>query len=368
MTARKPHSPLRRHAPDGRSRFLLACLAAFALAGCGGTHEPAASSGPEVRVTLAAIDSADVARPVAASGLLAGKEEVPLGFKVGGVVARVEVEAGDVVRAGEVLASLELVEVGSYFDKAKIGLDKAERDLVRARALAADSVVTREMLENAQSARDAAAADLAAARFNARHATVVAPAAGVVLRRLAEPGATVAPGQPIVHFASSARGQVVRVGVPDRDVVRLAPGDAAVATFDAWPGREFHGRVSLVGAAAEPGIGTYEVEVRLDEPVRLGGDAAASGLVADVVLTPARRQAVKFVPIGALLEGDSDRAHVWTLAPDGRPVRRDVRVAFLDGDRAAIASGLEGVAQVVTGGAAHLGATSRAVRADGEAK
>lgn len=340
-----------------------ALVGALALTGCGGEHDTPSATAAVVHVTTAAVDSASLARPVLGSGLLAGKEEVPLAFKIGGVVARVDAEDGQVVRAGARLATLELTEIGALVDKAKAGLDKAERDLARARALHADSVVTREMLENAQTARDAAAADFASARFNARYASVVAPSDGVVLRRLAEPGATVAPGTPIVLFASSARGQVVRVGVPDRDVVRLGVGDAAEARFDAWPGRVFSGRVTTVGAAATPGVGTYEVELRLDAPVRLhDGGAAASGLVADVTITPARRQAVKLVPIEALLEGDSDRAHVWTLGADGAPVRRDVRVAFLDGDRAAIASGLEGVTEVVTGGAAYLSEGSRVER------
>ncbi|MBI5169097.1 MAG: efflux RND transporter periplasmic adaptor subunit [Candidatus Eisenbacteria bacterium] len=342
---------------------MAAAAAVLALAGCAKEHDAPATVAPVVQVTTAPVDSAELSRPVLGSGLLAGQEEVPLAFKIGGVVARVDAEDGQVVRAGARLATLELTEIGALVDKAKVGLEKAERDLARARALHADSVVTREMLETAQSARDAAAADFASARFNARYASVVAPSDGVVLRRLAEPGATVAPGTPIVLFASASRGQVVRLGVPDRDVVRLRAGDAAEVRFDAWPGRVFAGRVTTVGAAATPGVGTYEIEIRLDDPVRLhDGGAAASGLVADVTITPARRQAVKLVPIEALLEGDSDRAHVWTLGADGAPARRDVRVAFLDGDRAAIASGLDGVTEVVTRGAAYLSEGSRVER------
>ncbi|MCC6651621.1 MAG: efflux RND transporter periplasmic adaptor subunit [Candidatus Eisenbacteria bacterium] len=339
-----------------------AALAALALAGCSGKQAGTrAHAAPAVKVTLAPVDSATLARPVLASGLLSGKEELPLSFKIGGVVARVDAEEGQVVRAGQRLALLEQAEIGALVDKARAAFDKSERDLARARALHADSVVTREMLENAQTGRDVAASDLRAAQFNARYASVVAPSDGVVLRRLAEPGATVAPGTPIVLFASSARGQVVRAGVPDRDVVRLGPGDPAVVRFGAWPDREWKGTVVTVGAAATPGVGTYDVEIRLDEPVRLAeGGAQASGLVADVTLRPVRAQAVRLVPIEALLEGDSDRAHVWLLDANGRPERRAVRVAYLDGDRAAISSGLEGVTSVVTGGAAYLTDGARA--------
>lgn len=345
-----------------RAAAVLAVVAAVALGGCSKERpEARPSAAPAVKVTLASVDSASLARPVLASGLLAGKEELPLSFKIGGVVARVDAEEGQVVRAGQRLALLEQAEIGALVDKARAAFDKAERDLSRARALHADSVVTREMLENAQTGRDVAASDLRAAQFNARYAAVIAPSDGVVLRRLAEPGVTVAPGTPIVLFASSSRGQVVRAGVPDRDVVRLGVGDRAVVRFGAWPDRRWTGSVVTVGAAATPGVGTYDVEIRLDQPVRLAeGGAPASGLVADVTLSPARAQAVRLVPIEALLEGDSDRAHVWVLAANGTPERRAVRVAYLDGDRVAISSGLEGVASVVTGGAAYLTEGARA--------
>ena len=58
-------------------------------------------------------------------------------------------------------------------------------------------------------------------------------------------------------------------GVKER--VKVAE-DMAEVRFDAWPGRTFAGRVTTVGAAATPGVGTYEIEIRLDAPVRLHDD------------------------------------------------------------------------------------------------
>jgi hypothetical protein len=58
---------------------------------------------------------------------------------------------------------------------------------------------------------------------------------------------------------------------------------------------------------------------------------------------------------------------VWSLGPDGAPRRHDVRVAFLAGDRVAVASGLDGVERVVTDGAPYLTPSSRTRAADGPA-
>jgi RND family efflux transporter MFP subunit len=331
--------------------------------GCARRHqaEGQAGSAPEVLVRTAAVLDTVMAQPVRATGTLTSKEEVPLSFKVGGVVARIEVEEGQSVPAGRRLAVLELPEIDAAVAKAQAGADKADRDLARARALYADSVITRELLENAETGREVASNDLAIARFNLRYATIVAPSAGIVLRRLAEPGQLVGPGTPVLYFGAASKGEVVRVGLTDRDVVRLGVDDPADVTFDAYPGRTWSGRVARLGAAAAPGAGTYEVEIRLDEPVtgETGAAGLASGLVGDVSIRPARAQQVRMVPVLSLLEGDGERAYVWSLDPAGAPRRHAVRVAFLEGDRAAIREGLEGIDRVVTDGAAYLTESSR---------
>ena len=315
-------------------------------------------------VRTVAVRDTELAVPVVASGLLTTDEEVPLAFKVGGVIERLSVQEGQAVRAGQTLATLEQPEISALVDKAQAGLDKAERDLKRARALFADSVISREMLDDAETARNVAAADVRAARFNQRYASIIAPASGIILRRMAEPGQMAAPGQAMLLFGRAGRGQQVRVGLADRDAARVAPGDAADVRFDAYPGRTFRGRLERVGAAAAPGTGTYEAVIRLDERVSLGAASLASGLVADVHIHTARAQRVRVVPLEALLEGDGDRGVVWSPSPGGGVTRRVVRLASFDAERVAVREGLEGVDRVITDGAAYLSESSRVRNAD----
>jgi multidrug efflux system membrane fusion protein len=139
--------------------------------------------------------------------------------------------------------------------------------------------------------------------------------------------------------------------------VRIRRGDLAVVRFDAFPGQEFHGRVVEIAAAADPMTGTYRVEVALGAGTGAGAGAVAatSGLVGAVEIRPAADQLVALVPSESVLEADGSRGVVYTLAADGRSaVRRDVTVAFLSGDRVAIAAGLEGAKSVITEGAAYL--------------
>ncbi len=275
-----------------------------------------------------------------AAGTLGPKEEVTLSFKVGGVVSRILVDEGRAVQAGDTLALLDLSEIDAGVVRARSAAEKAERDLARARRLYADSVATLEQAQNAQTGRDVAHADLQTALFNRRYAVIVAPASGSILMRSAEPGELVQAGTPILTLGSHARGVVLRAALADRDVVLIRRGDRAVVQF----------AVTEIAGAADPMTGTYRVEVTL--PAASG---LASGLIGRVEIRPAAGRPLMLVPIEALLEADGIHATVYAVAPDGRHAeRRAVRIAFLAGDRVAIASGLEGVAAVVTDGAAYL--------------
>jgi multidrug efflux pump subunit AcrA (membrane-fusion protein) len=127
-------------------------------------------------------------------------------------------------------------------------------------------------------------------------------------------------------------------------------GDPAVALFDALPGREVAGRVSRIGAAADPATGTYEVEIELAESRSL-----AAGLVGRVEIRPFRGATASLIPIEAVLEADGNDATVYALTSDGRRAqRRRVRVGYLHDGKVAVADGLDGVTRVVTDGAAYL--------------
>lgn len=328
-------------------------LPLLVLAACGRSASAEAPRGPDaVAIRTAPVTREWVTRPVEATGTLHSKDELQLSFKMPGVVAQVLVAEGQQVRRGQALATLDLREIDAQVAAARSGVDKAERDLARAEALYADSVATLAQVQDARTGADVARSALQGAAFNRRYATIVAPADGVVLRRLAEGGELVSPGAPIVILGSSERGQVLRVGVADRDAVRVKPGDAATVRFDAFPGEQFAGAVREVAPAADPATGTYQVEVTVNG----GGKALASGLVGRVEIRPAAGTEMALVPIQSILEADGTEATVYTLSADGRTAKRlPVTVGFIAGERVAVSGGLDGVQSVVTDGAAYLG-------------
>lgn len=326
-----------------------AFAAALALAGCGNGQQPApVKAASPVRVAV--VETAPVTESLRAVGVVAPADEVRLSFKTGGVVRSIEVQQGERVRAGQLLATLMQDEVAAAVSQARAVAEKAARDLERGQALLADEVATREQVEDLATANAVAAAQLRAALFNARHSRIEAPADGVVLRRLAEPDELVAAGQPVLVVGNTGSGWIVRAALSDRDVVRVQEGQAAEVTLDAFPGRRFTARVTEIAAAADPQTGTYEMKLAVDP----AGARFVQGLVAKAVIADDDAESVAVVPVSSLLEADGSEATVFVVAEGGVAKKVAVQTGRLLGERVEVLRGLAPGERVVTEGAAWL--------------
>lgn len=332
-------------------RRALPLLAATLTLGACGRRAPDAAAVPPTMIRTAPVEDALVAQPIVATGTVSAKDAPTLSFKIGGIVGRVLVDDGDHVRAGQVLAVLDLREIDALVRKADEAVDRARREAERAERLYRDSVATLQQKQDAATALEVARADQQVAAVNRRYATIVAPAAGVVLKRHVEAGELVTAGAPVISLAAEGRGTVLRIGLADRDVVRIRRGDPATVTFDARPDVPLKGSVREIGAGAEGGTGTYEVEVAIASPPAW----LASGMIGRARLEPREKLRARMVPVEAVLEADGERGAVFVLdASSAKALRRPVRIGFIDGGRVAVTGGLDGVRTVVTDGAAFL--------------
>lgn len=338
-----------------RRSFSLLCVAAtlIACAGMVGCARRASGSAgtPTHTVRVTAVANAALDDTLRATGLLTPKDEARLSFKIGGLIESIRVEEGQSVKAGEVLAVLKPTEINASLEQARQATGKAQRDLERGNALLADGVASLEQVQDLNTAFQVASAAQRSAEFNAAHARIVATVDGVVLRKLAEADETVQAGQTVVVLGGANRGWIVRLGLADRDVVRVRVGDAARVEFDAWPGRNFDGRVGNIASAADPGTGTFTVEVQLDA----GGARFVQGLVAKVVLSPQHAGSGKVIPVQALLEANDKEAGVFVLDPATRAVRRvNIQIGRMSAGSIEVLDGLSLGTLVVTDGAAFL--------------
>ncbi len=326
----------------------LIVLTAILLAGCSDNDVPVAKQPTPVRIQNAS--NGPAIPPIDTNGVVVTKHEMRLSFKMGGLVRRIHVQEGDLVRKGQRLAEIELTEVGAQVEQARQLAEKAARDLKRGENLYADQVISLEQLQDLRTQSAMAEAQFKSAQFNLGYSVITAPRDGMVLRKLVEERELVPAGAPVLVFGESDGGFVVRAALADREIVNVRLGDKGEIRMDAFPGQSMTGTVVEVASAADERSGMFPIEVLFDsQPPRL-----VSGLVARLQLKPTSESPpLTYVPIAALVEGDGDRASVFVI-DQGKAQRRDVRVAFITADAIALESGLAAGEAVITDGALFL--------------
>jgi RND family efflux transporter MFP subunit len=323
-------------------------------------------------------------------------EQVQLAFKVGGYVREVRqvrdgggrsrnLQQGDPVARGTVLARVDLADYQEKVNQAKAQLAEAEASLARVRADAAraeslykDQALTRPDYEAATSglagatARvDAARAQLEATQLSLKDATLVAPADGVVLSRNIELGSLAGVGTVGFVVADLTRVKAV-FGVPDLLVQRVKIGTGLRVTTDAYGSAEFPGQVTAVSPAADTQSRVFSVEVTIPNP----DGRLKPGMIGTVEVAaphlPDIPPGSPTVSVSAIVKSSRAGAYAVFVAdgPDDEATARarDVTLGPISGNRVAVASGLKVGDRVVVSGASLLvdGDRVRVIPGEGE--
>jgi HlyD family secretion protein len=312
--------------------LLLVAALATGLAGCRGGGREAAGAPP-----LAEVEVRDIVVVAEAAGLVEPVRVVEVKSNASGEVLRVEVESGDTVEAGALLAEIDPRDVQSAVDQtaadlasARVGLDTARAEERRSRQLLDEGLIPPQEHERTVQARAAAQAALVRTQTAARlarekreDAVIRAPIAGTVIERTVEPGTIIASatsnvsgGTTLFRMADLAAMQV-RAKVDEVDIGSVHPGDQARVTVEAHPGRTFPGVVAKIEpqAVVEQNVTLFPVLVRVDNPAGL----LLPGMNADVTLDVATRAQVPAVPNGAIVQPRELRATAELLGVEAMP-------------------------------------------------
>jgi len=289
-------------------------------------------------VLVGQVQMESIAPVVVASGSVKPISEQSLAFKVGGIVHQVRVKQGQVVKKGQVLASLLLEEIDANVSKAEAVLADAKRELVRIQALSGKSMASEQRQRQAETALQVAEADLKIARFNQKYALIKAPANGRILSRVIEPNELVQPGQPAFVFADENKGWSVRLSVSDVDVVKLAIGDATEIHLDAYPDRHFSGEIYEISGRADPSSQTFSVDVLFTDK---SAPVLYSGLIAHTRIQSSAARTLAKIPLTALIHGDGREGRLYVLTSPEKHELRKVKIAYLQQGFALVSEGLE---------------------------
>ena len=317
--------------PSCRPSFSVALSAALLvsvllLAGCGNGE---AVSEPARPVLVQQPQPAEAAVQ-AFAGDVRARHEALLAFRVGGKLARREVEVGQRVRAGQVLARLDTddLRLAREAAEARLAAVEAEARLAAAEfervgVLFERQLVSRSLFDARRSAREAADAQVGQARAQQRVAAnqagygeLRAPADGVVVQRFVEAGQVLAAGQPAFAVAEDGDREIA-IALPESELARFAIGQPVQVELWAAPERRLPGRLREIAPAADPATRTFAARVAIETPADVAVELGQSARVYAV-----RSAAVALsVPLSALTEADG-RPALWVLNADRRSARR----------------------------------------------
>jgi membrane fusion protein, multidrug efflux system len=302
-----------------------------------------------------------IARQVTVSGVVEPVRTVGVNSQLAGAVTTLNVQEGDLVRTGAVLAKLDDRELAAQLEAAASAHQVAEASYRRAEQLRDRRVITLPEYERERTAFAAAQAQLDQLRTRIGFATVVAPVSGVVTEKHVEAGDIIG-NQARLFTIADVSELVVRLGVSELDVVELKTGDVAHITLDAFPNRALRGRIRRVFPVADPQTRLVPVEVVFDAP---SARLARPGFLARVTFDLATSENVLLLPVAAVL--GTQGAQAVFLVEDGKAVRRPVTTGLTSQGRIEIVSGVaEGEEVVVTGNnGLREGMTVRAVGGSG---
>lgn len=296
--------------------------------------------------------------------------EVELHAKVSGYVDKMNVDFGDQVKAGQLLATLEVPELRDELHNAQAAEKKAEADYTNAhldytRLLAVNqahpNLVAQQDLDNAEAGDLAAAAAIAAAKADVekyqtliKYEQIIAPFDGVVTRRYADPGALIQAGtssdtqaMPLVRVSDNYR---LRLDFPVTvDYVKdIRLGDQIAVRVDSLNGKTFTGTISRFADDVSENTRTMITEIEVPNPnLKL-----VPGMYATVTLKVEKRPQALAVPIEAVIGGNPPV--VYVVNQNNEIEARPVALGMETPDKYEVTSGLNEGDLVVIGNRSKL--------------
>ena len=306
------------------------------------------------------------------AGQVRAHQESALSFQVPGRLIKRHVDAGQRVKAGQLLAELDVSDYALQAQAAQAQqvaaqaeLARVRDDLARYRQLAAGQLVSRSALDAQQAAftaaqaqADAARANLEVARNQAGYARLLAPADGVIASRLIDVGQVVAAGQAVLVLAADSGREVV-IALPEADIGRFSVGQAAEVVLWNAPDKRLPATISEIAAEADAQTRSFAARVALTD-----ADAGQVALGQSARVYVARPGQQLSVPLAAVQgQPGSAQGQVMLVDPaSGSLQAATVQVARWGAQRAELSAGISPGQWVVAAGG-HLLQPGQQVRA-----
>jgi RND family efflux transporter MFP subunit len=362
---------------------VLLAVVSLVLSGCRDTASETKAS-ETAAASVVRVARENLSSTLTVAGQFQPYQEVDLHAKVSGYVRHINVDIGDRVRAGQVIATLEIPELDAQVAGAKAQVRHSQSEIARAQSEVAGAesnhaalhaaytrleqaakqrpglIAEQELddarakdqdsearINTAKSALEATKEQLGISRADNQrvqslsdYSVVTAPFNGVITMRYADTGSLIQAGtasntqtMPLVKIAQSDVLRL-RMPVPETDVPYIQDGGQVQVKVQAT-GKTFLGKIVRFARALDPSTRTMLAEVDVPNPTL----ALSPGMYAETVISLQQRDNVLTIPIQAVVQGDS-RSYVLVLDATNHVQKKIVALGIQGADKAEITSGL----------------------------
>lgn len=287
-----------------------------------------------IRLETAPVERGTISNSVTATGTVEPVTEVDVGTQVSGIIDKLYVDYNDVVKAGQLIAEMDKVNLQAELKSAEAQLASSKTEYEYQQKNYARSKVLHEKqlvsdtdyetatynYEKAKAAYEQSQASMVKVRRNLEYATITSPIDGVVINKVVEEGQTVAAGfetPTLFTIAADLTKMQVIADVDEADIGNVKEGQRVQFTVDAYPNDTFEGVVNQVRlgesddsststSSSSSTVVTYEVVITADNPdlklkPRLTANVTIFTMVQEnVLLVP--NKALRFIPEPKLME------------------------------------------------------------------
>jgi membrane fusion protein (multidrug efflux system) len=317
----------------------------------GGPGGPGAPGGPAA-VEVGRVEAVRIEDDAQAVGSLRAHQSVMLRPEVSGRIRSLGFAEGQRVRRGQLLVQLDDTLQLAQVRQAEAQASIARTNLQRSRELAAQNFVSQSVVDQNGAALQVAEAQVALAQAQLQRMKLLAPFDGTAGLRAVDVGDYVKDGADIVGIEDLS-SLTVQFSLPERYVDRLRAGQPVELRFDALPGREFKGRVTVVDPQVDANGRALKVQAQVSNP----GTLLRPGMFARPRVVFAVREAAIVVPEEALVPvGTKQFVFKVVDAGDGKKVsqRIEARLGLRLPGKVEVLEGLKAGDSVVTAGHARL--------------
>ena len=346
---------------------------ALGFSGCDRSSQSAATEPLPRTVRTLTINSEQYRSDRQFTGVVDASRKVDLAFRVSGTLQKLDVQEGDSVHSGQLLAALDDTDFHIRLRAVSADFERAKADFERARALSEKQLISRADLDRLQAQFLVAQAELEKARQELAYTEIHAPFDGVIARRYVENLSEITARMPVLALVD-LDSMVVIIDVPESVMIharREGERPELYAVFANYEEQQFPLRIKEAATQADPGSQTYKVTLSLPTIAELNilpGMSASVG-VRNTGENAAVTGAVVYLPAQAVLEDQSNR-YVFVAIPGGEGEnasieRREVSIGDVSRYGIQITGGLNDGDRVVTAGMSQL-YSGMAVRLEAE--